>query len=564
MAASDAIRADCVLHLKTSSSDLSQSTFADMVDVDTTPPTSSSGLSSHDVVPHIGEPHARSKSLGGGVPANLYAQTGQQSQLTSVGGYNGLVAKTRPSSLPKTGPENVVVQGQKRTASGEIKLQNNAVHSRIPSNGGFKGHSRTMSTMSTASNSNRIAELSSQLRARLSYAASIVEKNWQSRDINGKEGASSRYSQSPARSRSSSHDLNHIYLSPRNEATRSQMHYLNGSPEKIPTYASDLTSPRKPRQLNGPPHISSSTSADIVSLTRSAIQPEHNNTFPGEIPNLNKNQRRTLAPPADIVTGENRARRRPNPNISPVRQQQNAPQGRYQHTSHNRTTSTNSIIPGTPPQTYTSQPLSNPQYLTPASASTTTVQGRTPSQNAIMEQDAIETLLFMSSPGNSGYHPSNNSSQNSQQHQHLQKQDQSLNHAISSSMAPPRSNHEPATTQVGLGIAGLDPQKTPTQHQRPARRVSFLDNTTTYSDNLSGTTSNSDLDFHPNSSMNMNMGMGMGMGLSSGFRFEDQAGDEIDRLLDQMVEEESDSDDNFIRSTQAWIQGGREGREEFG
>ena len=30
---------------------------------------------------------------------------------------------------------------------------------------------------------------------------------------------------------------------------------------------------------------------------------------------------------------------------------------------------------------------------------------RTPSQKAAMEQDAIETLMFMSSPGNSGYHP---------------------------------------------------------------------------------------------------------------------------------------------------------------
>ena len=30
---------------------------------------------------------------------------------------------------------------------------------------------------------------------------------------------------------------------------------------------------------------------------------------------------------------------------------------------------------------------------------------RTPSQQAAVEKDAVETLLFMSSPGNSGYHP---------------------------------------------------------------------------------------------------------------------------------------------------------------
>ena len=45
-----------------------------------------------------------------------------------------------------------------------------------------------------------------------------------------------------------------------------------------------------------------------------------------------------------------------------------------------------SAVPATPPQKYALKP-------------------RTPSQNAAMEQDAVETLLFMSSPGNSGYHP---------------------------------------------------------------------------------------------------------------------------------------------------------------
>ena len=34
---------------------------------------------------------------------------------------------------------------------------------------------------------------------------------------------------------------------------------------------------------------------------------------------------------------------------------------------------------------------------------------RTPSQQAAVEKDAVETLLFMSSPGNSGYHPAHTS-----------------------------------------------------------------------------------------------------------------------------------------------------------
>lgn len=386
----------------------------------------------------------------------------------------------------------------------------------------------------------------------------MVEKNRQSRDANGKDGATPRHSQSPARSRTSSHDLGNIYLSPRNETARSQLGHVNGSPEKVPSYASDLTSPRKSiGPLNGPARISSSISADIASLTRSSSQPENKSTFPGEIPTLNKNQRRTLAPPADIVTGENRARRRPNPNpniqaprpnISPSRQNhQTAQQGIYQTHTHNRSNSTNSIVPGTPPPSYNSQPSSTLQYSTPATIS---AKGRTPSQNAIMEQDAIETLLFMSSPGNSGYHPST-SSQNSQpqQKQDFQNREHnSLNQTLSSTSipAPPRSTHE---SEVGLGIAnapGLDPHKTPTQthpqtqNQRSSvRRVSFLDNK-----NDTGTTHH-ELDLQHGS-----------------FRFEDQAGDEIDRLLDQMVEkeeEDSESDDHFIRNSQAWIQGGKEG-----
>ena len=66
----------------------------------------------------------------------------------------------------------------------------------------------------------------------------------------------------------------------------------------------------------------------------------------------------TLAPPADIVPG---SRRRPTPNDR-----------------------------GLQPRSYYSRPTSQ----------------RTPSQNAAMEADAVETLLFMASPNNSGYHPS--------------------------------------------------------------------------------------------------------------------------------------------------------------
>ncbi|KIW45290.1 hypothetical protein, variant [Exophiala oligosperma] len=74
--------------------------------------------------------------------------------------------------------------------------------------------------------------------------------------------------------------------------------------------------------------------------------------------------RRALAPPVDIVPS---SRRRATPN------------GTYQNTHSARHTSQSSR----PPTSH-----------------------RTPSQNAAMEADAVETLLFMASPNNSGYNPS--------------------------------------------------------------------------------------------------------------------------------------------------------------
>ncbi|KIW35374.1 uncharacterized protein PV07_02072 [Cladophialophora immunda] len=84
--------------------------------------------------------------------------------------------------------------------------------------------------------------------------------------------------------------------------------------------------------------------------------------------------RRALAPPADIVPG---SRRRPTPNA--VFQSVNG--------IHAQTRNLHSSRP------HTNQ--------------------RTPSQNAAMEADAVETLLFMASPNNSGYNPPSHASQDS-------------------------------------------------------------------------------------------------------------------------------------------------------
>ena len=80
--------------------------------------------------------------------------------------------------------------------------------------------------------------------------------------------------------------------------------------------------------------------------------------------------RPSLAPPADIVARSPRRSDATNRQPPPL---------------HTRNLDTNSILV-TPPSKQASKT-------------------RTPSQQAKVEKDAVETLLFMSSPGNSDYHP---------------------------------------------------------------------------------------------------------------------------------------------------------------
>lgn len=113
--------------------------------------------------------------------------------------------------------------------------------------------------------------------------------------------------------------------------------------------------------------------SDSSSSESSRSDTLYNNTarFPAaHSPDLGPTPSRGLAPPADIVSG---ARRRPSPN---------------EPNQHSRGTSRDLR-----------------RAVRPAGSQ------RTPSQNAAMEADAVETLLFMASPNNSGYHPASQSSQ---------------------------------------------------------------------------------------------------------------------------------------------------------
>lgn len=159
-----------------------------------------------------------------------------------------------------------------------------------------------------------------------------------------------------------------------------------------------------------------------------------------------------LAPSVNIVSvnNPNTARRRPNPN------EINGVSGYY--------------------------PLkSNGIAESPMSSNRSPVKQRTPSQNALMEQDAIETLLFMSSPENSGYH----------------------------------ANSRPRQTNVSVSIEA---------------QIESSSNGNTQTSSQGSNISNSR---NPGVVNFFNSGAAGALPASS-IGLEAQAGDEIDRLLDQM------------------------------
>lgn len=143
----------------------------------------------------------------------------------------------------------------------------------------------------------------------------------------------------------------------------------------------------------------------IRSGSSTPFKPQHDRSRShGSTPNIPR-----LAPPADIVPkSSNSRRRRPNPNetLNPHRYSP-FPLHRRHHSqqefsaSKPATSSETVLVPGTPP-------------LQPPSGVTSTPYGSLSSRHihgTAMEQDAIETLLFMSSPGHSGYQSNSQASQ---------------------------------------------------------------------------------------------------------------------------------------------------------
>jgi hypothetical protein len=201
-------------------------------------------------------------------------------------------------------------------------------------------------------------QLSAELKAKLSYAMVKVNNGWQSHSIDEVESLASQAA-SPASSTSTLHGRHGSSASPRLPITAYRQSVSNPS--------SMTTSPTVQ-------HVQGRT---YESFWRESISKIPSATSPvSQVP--------TLAPPAPIQPRQSRTnnpRRHSNANFTPAYLSQP-----YSHHTSPHTPSQPSPLQGTPVQRDRS-PNVDPILFSPP-------------QN-LREQEALETLLFMSSPGNS-------------------------------------------------------------------------------------------------------------------------------------------------------------------
>ncbi|KAJ5496046.1 hypothetical protein N7539_001162 [Penicillium diatomitis] len=250
---------------------------------------------------------------------------------------------------------------QKRTATGDVKLpstQTTSPRSSLPE-GYLRRRSR--STNSPSSGRSRIAQLSVHIRTRLSYAAAKIERSQDSQS----------------------------------KLPRSLEH--SGEGESPLHLGSNATS-----QLNNDSNALSTKPTVSHRRSQSAITSPHKLLY---IPKL--------APPAEIDASQGSyRRRRPNPNEAPLKPLNinggAAYLGHKRHRSSQDLGGMGSIdsIHSSPRVVGLGTPSIPPRLRLPHSIQRSPYESRPQSPSTAMEQDAIETLLFMSSPENSGYRSS--------------------------------------------------------------------------------------------------------------------------------------------------------------
>ncbi|KAK3389906.1 hypothetical protein B0H63DRAFT_388533 [Podospora didyma] len=242
---------------------------------------------------------------------------------------------------------------RKRMADGVVKhTRDNSSASPVR----MGGHSRNTSTVSMASNaSSRIGELSAELKARLTYAMVKVNHGWQSHTIDQVETLASQAA-SPTSSTSTIHLRNGASASPQ-LSNASHRGSNNTTPGTAPQH-------QFPTRLD--PIWRETSHVGSRGSSASPIKPSH-----------------TLAPPVSIQPARHLShpRRNSNPRHAPT----------FLSNSHQASPNAGPHTPGQP-SPYLGSAFQRTPNADPIIFS--------PHQN-VREQDAIESLLFMSSPGNS-------------------------------------------------------------------------------------------------------------------------------------------------------------------
>ncbi|KAL8778429.1 MAG: hypothetical protein Q9203_003234 [Teloschistes exilis] len=263
-------------------------------------------------------------------------------------------------------------QAYKRTADGELKMlnNNNNSHPTSPTVSTQFGHSRNAST---ASKGSQMGELSHELRTRLTYAMFKVQNGWQAHNIGEVEAMAARGAPPPFHSPQHhiasevppSRTANHQNIGERQSGQGPSPNGLRSAHVSTRTHTQSHSPPAFPESPKFPaPWQDHGT--DGTSISTSSEQ------LPLQGP--------TLAPPANIIP---RKYQRPDQaNLQP-----------------SRLDTSLSYKGGAEPIFSPLGPSTGPH--TPQQRPSSSV--RTPSQKTAMEQDAVETLIFMSSPGNTGH-----------------------------------------------------------------------------------------------------------------------------------------------------------------
>ncbi|KAI1499225.1 hypothetical protein F5X99DRAFT_390685 [Biscogniauxia marginata] len=246
-------------------------------------------------------------------------------------------------------------QSRKRMADGVVK------HARAHSTTSpvRMGHSRNTSTVSVASTAgSRIGELSAELKTKLSYAMVKVNNGWQGHSIDEVESLASQAA-SPTSSTSTLHGRRGASASP--QIAIAAPRYVASNPSSAATSPTMLLPPQ--------------------GRTYESFWRESNPKHPSSTSPIS--QAPTLAPPASIQprqSGHTNPRRNSSARYTPTFLSQS-------HHASPHTPAQPSPLQNTPGQRSNRAPNIDPILFSPH-------------QN-VREQEALETLMFMSSPGNS-------------------------------------------------------------------------------------------------------------------------------------------------------------------